>query len=68
MKSKPVEETTITQAGVYRCCLGSVAIEYLGKKVEPGTESTCEYCGEEFRLQEDWVWVPVWQLADQKLV
>jgi hypothetical protein len=56
------EDTRIEQAGVFRCCLASVARERLGEEVNVGDESSCDYCGERFRLVEGWVWKPLWQL------
>lgn len=49
------EETAIEQGGVMRCCLGSVAREYLlpGVKVKIGDKSECKHCHQKFTL----VWV-----------
>lgn len=60
MKTK---ETMITSAGVYRCCLSSVATEYLEGEVDIdyGDRSKCEHCDREFELVNDdcALWVPV---------
>lgn len=55
------EDTRITQAGVMRCCLSTVATEHLGGEVEEGEESSCLHCGERFRLVGG-TWKPVWQI------
>jgi hypothetical protein len=52
------EETRIPVAGVLRCCLESVAIDHLGKEVNPGDVSHCKHCGEMFVLCEDGHWRP----------
>lgn len=44
------EETVISQAGVFRCCLATVAVEHLGKRVSLGATSKCAYCGRKFVL------------------
>jgi len=73
-----LEETTIEKGGVVRCCLGSVATEYLGQRVHLGAKSKCEHCGTTFTLVElkpgmvscyrqpcKWpVWKPDWQLKE----
>ena len=55
MKGK---ETTITTAGVFRCCVSSVADELLETDVKPGDESMCEHCRRKFVLGDDNCWVP----------
>lgn len=73
-----LEETTIEKGGVVRCCLGSVATEYLGQRVMLGAKSKCQHCGTTFTLVEikpgmttcyrhpvKWpVWKPDWQLKE----
>jgi len=51
------EETTIPVAGNFRCCLASVAVEFLTKQVSVGEVSKCKSCGAEFVLNEDKVWL-----------
>jgi len=73
-----LEDTTIEKGGVVRCCLGSVATEYLGQRVMLGAKSKCPHCGTTFTLVEikpgmrtcyqqpvKWpVWKPDWQLKE----
>lgn len=60
-----VQDTRVPQAGVMRCCLASVAEEYVGSKegVELGFESSCKYCKRKFRLIDTGrphpVWIPI---------
>jgi hypothetical protein len=57
-----ITETRVTTAGVFRCCLGSVATEYLeGGDVAIGATSKCKHCDREFTLVDDanhCVWIP----------
>lgn len=75
-----LEETTIEQGGVMRCCLGTVAREYLGQRVKLGDKSKCLHCGTTFTLvmvpegtltcytrkiaDKTPVWKPDWQLKE----
>jgi hypothetical protein len=75
-----LEETVIEKGGVVRCCLGSVASEYDGKRVRIGDKSVCAYCHTAFTLVEPAragrtcysnlkkpIWKPDWQLEkDEK--
>jgi len=45
-----LDETSIEQGGVLRCCLGTVAQEYKGKRVKLGDKSACQHCKETFTL------------------
>jgi hypothetical protein len=61
-----IEDTVIESAGVYRCCLATVAVEHKGKEIEIGEKSQCDHCGEKFTLvlrTGDWkpIWKPDWQ-------
>lgn len=74
--SIPVEQTIIEVAGVMRCCLATVALEYEGQLVSEGDESACRHCGMRFRLvpegeRPSWhppkpegqlIWKPLWQI------
>lgn len=60
------EETTITPAGVLRCCLATVALEHLGEDVEAGEKSACQHCKEPFTLTPEWKWVPDWQIKQDE--
>ena len=55
MKGK---ETKITTAGVFRCCVSSVADELLEADVSPGDESMCQHCRRKFVLGAEYVWQP----------
>lgn len=66
-----LRDTRITQAGVMRCCLGTVAEEYEGKngaedqRVALGMKSKCRHCGQTFTLtvgKKYPTWMPDWQL------
>lgn len=66
-----LRDTRITQAGVMRCCLGTVAEEYEGKdgaedqRVALGMKSKCRHCGQTFTLtagKKYPTWLPDWQL------
>lgn len=71
-KSYSLEDTRIEIAGVIRCCLQDVAIEYKDKPVELGYKSQCPHCKTRFTLI--WkttqrgngypLWKPDWQIAD----
>lgn len=66
----PLNETTITAAGVMRCCLATVAVEYAGLPVSEGMESRCAHCATLFRLvQRDGrlFWLPLWQIDQQEM-
>jgi hypothetical protein len=60
----PITETHIPVAGVMRCCLASVAIEYVdaGSMVSEGDKSKCKHCGLGFTLRKPirgkMVWYP----------
>lgn len=47
-----IDKTIITAAGVFRCCLASVACEYVdeGRDVELGDKSKCAHCNKPFTL------------------
>ena len=65
-----LHETTIDTAGVFRCCLASVASEYIGKKVHIGDKSRCQYCHMTFTLtkaEPKPMWVPKWKLTHKSL-
>lgn len=49
-----VEDTEIEQGGVMRCCLATIAREYLTdfKPVQIGDTSTCPHCKTKFILVE----------------
>ena len=51
-----LDETRISIGGTFRCCLSSVASEYLNKEVEIGNISECKYCHEKFILEDDKMW------------
>jgi hypothetical protein len=56
-----ITETRVTTVGVFRCCLGSVATEYLDGDVAIGATSKCKHCDTEFTLVDDanqYVWLP----------
>lgn len=64
-----LSDTRIEQAGVMRCCLETVALEYSGKVVAIGMKSKCGHCGQEFTLVEATPypkWKPDWQLGKDK--
>ena len=60
-------ETRITAAGVMRCCLADVAMEYDGKPIHIGDKSQCPHCKTAFTLLDlpdgRAVWVPDWQIT-----
>ena len=58
-----ISETRITVAGVMRCCLESVPMQ-MGEPIEVGDELSCEYCETAFRLKEDKMWTPLWQIEE----
>ena len=63
-KRYDVSETKISTAGVFRCCLSSVAKEYAKcrQSVGIGTLSNCVHCGQIFRLEQkqgEAIWIPV---------
>lgn len=58
-----IKETVVPQAGVFRCCLASVAFEL--EEVNIGDKTKCEYCNEDFMLTEDKTWVPLWQIKEE---
>lgn len=69
-----LEDTTITTAGVMRCCLATVADELSGE-VREGDESACDHCGERFRLvwaprvgfaEAGYRWLPLWQVEGRE--
>lgn len=56
-----IDKTIIADAGVFRCCLSSVAKTLIEVKI--GDKSECKYCGEKFTLnkvEKDNVWEPDW--------
>jgi hypothetical protein len=57
-----ITDTTVATAGVFRCCIGSVATEYLDTiNVAIGATSKCKHCNREFTLVDDathCVWIP----------
>jgi len=59
------EETTIPIGGVVRCCLETVAVEHLGKRVALGATSKCVYCGRKFVLVAP-RGQPAWQKVDNR--
>ena len=58
-----ITDTTISSGGVFRCCLSSVATEYLAVgEVEYSDRSHCKHCDREFELVNEGehdVWLPV---------
>ena len=65
-----IYETTIDTAGVFRCCLNTVAREYIGKKVHIGYKSRCHYCGMTFTLtkaEPNPMWVPDLKITTETL-
>lgn len=60
------DETVITTAGVFRCCIASVGREYAAQDVSFGVTSQCVYCKQPFTLRDingKAVWLPDWQVA-----
>lgn len=69
-------DTRIEAAGVMRCCLATVALEFEGvitddgfkdQLVRIGQKSKCKHCNEEFTLVESKPhpkWKPGWQLSE----
>lgn len=64
-----IADTRIETAGVMRCCLTSVAEEYLpARRVASGATSRCQYCRQAFTLVAPAagkvypVWKPDWQI------
>lgn len=66
-----ITDTRIEMGGVMRCCLGTVAEEYLGtdgaesQKVSIGAKSQCRHCKQQFTLVDEKpfpIWKPDWQL------
>jgi hypothetical protein len=57
-----ITDTRVTQVGVFRCCVASVATEYLeAGDVAIGSTSKCKHCDREFTLVDDanyYVWLP----------
>ena len=65
-----IYETVIDTAGVFRCCLNTVASEYIGKKVNIGSKSRCQGCGRTFTLtkaEPNPRWAPKWKLTTESL-
>ena len=65
-----IYETTIDTAGVFRCCLNTVAREYQRKQVHIGDKSKCKYCHMTFTLtkaEPKPMWVPDWKLTTESL-
>jgi len=61
-----IEDTLITQAGVFRCCF-NLGHGHTGE-LEFGDKLNCPHCGEEFELTNDGgtpVWIPSWQLQEE---
>lgn len=64
------DETTLTMAGVIRCCLQSIADQFQDEdKVDLGDKAECKYCHTKFTLvQPDPArkprWVPDWQIEN----
>lgn len=66
-----IGETRVDYSGVLRCCLESVAREYLGpdidvdRPVSLGAKSQCRNCGQPFTLVDGNppVWKPNWKLG-----
>ena len=66
-----LDETRVETAGVIRCCLQDVAIEYKGERVALGYKSQCPHCKTRFTLV--WhttprgksypLWKPDWQIT-----
>lgn len=54
-----LSKTAVEMGGVFRCCLGTVAIEYEGKKVKLGDTSSCKHCKCEFVLVKNSGQIPV---------
>jgi hypothetical protein len=56
-------DTRVTSSGVFRCCVETVATEYLDGDgvVAIGATSKCKHCDREFTLVDDanyYVWLP----------
>lgn len=77
MTGYALNDTGIEKGGVLRCCIETVALEYIGKIVRVGDKSKCHQCGEAFTLvmvppgmvtcyrnPKFPVWKPDWQLED----
>lgn len=65
MAMSPLDETDIETAGVMRCCLATVAEEYIGKRVALGATSKCRHCNTAFTLVAGTTypkWKPDWQI------
>lgn len=56
-----LDETRIPAAGVMRCCLQDVAMEYEGKLIAIGSKSTCPHCKREFTLTKTEQDHPIWK-------
>jgi hypothetical protein len=62
-----LKDTTITTAGVFRCCVQSVAAEIeQDAEIQIGHKSRCVYCHEPFTLTMDptgkgGIWLPDWK-------
>lgn len=61
-----IDETRITIAGVLRCCLQDVAMEYKDRRVKIGDTSRCPHCKQAFTLTinndlKRPTWIPDWQ-------
>jgi hypothetical protein len=50
-----IKQTRIPMAGVLRCCLESVATEFLDppQEVNEGQTSACKHCGMTFTLRQE---------------
>jgi hypothetical protein len=62
-----ISNTVVTRAGAMRCCVATVAEEYVkaDSDVNVGDKSKCRYCNEPFTLIKDgnhFVWTPDWQI------
>lgn len=65
-----LSETRVETAGVIRCCLQDVAMEYEGRTVKLGDKSKCPHCKTDFTLiwhttprgKSYPLWIPDWQL------
>lgn len=64
-----LEDTKIEVAGVFLCCVGSIARELIGIEFELGAKSKCNHCKEPFTLisiNGHNIWKPDWQIQQDE--
>jgi len=59
-----LNDTTITTAGVFRCCFESWK-NLPNKEIKIGDIMECYHCKEKFQLVESKQWIPLWQTKNQ---